>query len=170
MAKVLVTGPESSGKTTLAAALAAHYQVPWNSEFAREYLDGLGRPYVQADLRRILSGQLIGEHLVSSQSPTLSFHDTGAEVVYVWSEVKYGSVDTWIRAEVEAADYDLRLLCRPDIPWVADPLREAADDLERGRLFDRYVGLFQSLGQSFEVIEGEGRLGRALGAVDGLLG
>lgn len=58
MKKVVVIGPESTGKSTLSEQLANHYQTVWVPEFARGYLETLGRAYNQDDLLRIAEGQL----------------------------------------------------------------------------------------------------------------
>ena len=61
MLKIIVTGPESSGKTTLCKALSEHYNLPFTKEFAREYLTDLGKNYLQEDLLEIAKGQLKSE-------------------------------------------------------------------------------------------------------------
>lgn len=154
MLKVLITGPESSGKTKLVQYLARQYQVPWVPEFARTYLSALDRPYTEEDLLLILNGQLRlqGQY----QDYPILFCDTGPEVIWVWSALKFGHVDTYIEQQVEAIHYDLRLLCYPDLDWEPDPLREAADPQERQRIFTTYVELFERIGQPFFVVKGIG--------------
>ena len=61
MHKIIVTGPESSGKTTLCKALSKHFNLPFSKEYAREYLDALDRDYTQEDLLKIAKGQLQAE-------------------------------------------------------------------------------------------------------------
>ena len=73
---ITIVGPESSGKTTLARQLAADLGCPWVPEYAREYLDGLGRTYEEDDLQIIARGQL--EAILSAGSGQSSILPPGA--------------------------------------------------------------------------------------------
>ena len=75
MLKIIVTGPESSGKTTLCKALSKHYKLPFTKEYARKYLADMGKNYLQKDLLEIAKGQLENEHLVTNNQQ-ISLHDT----------------------------------------------------------------------------------------------
>ncbi|MEL7248248.1 MAG: ATP-binding protein [Bacteroidota bacterium] len=169
MLKVLITGPESTGKTRLTQYLARQFQAPWIPEFARAYLNALDRPYEEEDLLRILNGQL---RLQGQQdrSPIL-FCDTGPEVIHVWSQVKYGRVDAYIDQQVRAVHYDLRLLCYPDLAWEPDPLREAPSLAEREQLFADYQALLDQLRLPYTIVQGqgEGREKAALKVVEQLM-
>lgn len=156
MLKVLITGPESSGKTKLAQYLARQFQAPWVPEFARTYLNTLDRQYEEEDLLVILNGQLRLQNQYDRQ-PML-FCDTGPEVIYVWSQVKYNRVDPYILEQVQKVDYDLRLLCYPDLEWEPDPLREAPDPQARIQLFNQYVALFEQTKKPFKVVKGRGNV------------
>ena len=153
MLKVLITGPESSGKTQLSQYLARQFQGPWVPEFARTYLNALDRPYQEEDLLHILNGQLRKQG--QQDESTIVFCDTGPEVIFVWSAVKYGRVDAYIEKQVREVHFDLRLLCYPDLPWEPDPLREAPDDAVRLQLYDAYAALMDRFGFSYTVIQGE---------------
>ncbi len=154
MLKVLITGPESSGKTRLAQYLARQFQVPWVPEFARAYLGALERPYEEEDLLRILNAQLRRQGQYD-QVPIL-FCDTGPEVIRVWSQVKYGRVDDYIDQQVRQVHYDLRLLCYPDLGWEPDPLREAPRAEDREQLFTQYTTLLDQLQLPYTVVRGQG--------------
>lgn len=154
MLKVLITGPESSGKTKLAQFLARQFRSPWVPEFARTYLEALDRPYTEEDLLIILNGQLRLQN--QHDNASLLFCDTGPEVIHVWSEVKFGSVDPYIMEQVLAVKYDLQLLCYPDLDWEPDPLREAPDPTSRRLLFEKYVHLLHKKGQAYHIIRGRG--------------
>ncbi len=141
--KIVVTGPESSGKTMLTAALAAQWMLPWVPEFARYYVAHMGRPYVQRDLSTIYRGQQIWEQWWlehSSGSPVL-LCDTDWTVLRIWEKYGYGALpsvlpvsDAW-----ENAPNTFYLLCTPDFPWQPDPIREHPE--ERWPLFDLYQQL-----------------------------
>lgn len=154
MLKVLITGPESSGKTKLTQYLARQFQSPWVPEFARTYLEALDRPYNAEDLLVILNGQLRLQN--QRDNARLLFCDTGPEVIHVWSEVKFGAVDPYITEQVRKVDYDLRLLCYPDLAWEPDPLREAPDEEHRKELFTKYVELLDHCNKPYHVVRGQG--------------
>jgi nicotinamide riboside kinase len=165
MQKILITGPESSGKSWLSERLASLTpNASWAPEYARFYLNNLGRPYEARDLAAILQGQCLAEDERASARPSYLFCDTGPEVIYIWSEVRFGDTAPAIARELLRRPYDFTLLCYPDIPWAPDPLREAPDPAVRLALFERYRGLLNRLGRSFRVVEGldEARLELAM--------
>lgn len=162
MRKILITGPEATGKSTLTEALANHFAAPWVPEYARTYLRDRAGVYAEADLSHILLGQLRLE-LLNATGDRL-FCDTGPEVIYIWSEFKYGRVADLIERSLRRAHYDLVLLCAPDLPWEPDPLREAPLRATREALFTRYRELLDELDWNYRIISGAGpqRLATAL--------
>jgi NadR type nicotinamide-nucleotide adenylyltransferase len=140
--KIVVIGPESTGKSTLCEQLASKYQTEWIPEYAREYLLNLGRPYDYDDLLIIAKGQLAEEDRMvnSTNKPTL-FIDTDMYVMKVWCEFVFGKCHPFILDEIVKRKYDAYLLCNTDLPWVADELREYPDLLSRDRLYHMYKDL-----------------------------
>ena len=136
MIKVVITGPESSGKTTLATALAAYYQTPWVPEYARTYLNRIGRPYREADLLTIAQGQVQRENKAACPSPPLLLCDTSLLVIKIWSSYRYHRCHPWIEEQLAHRPVDHYLLCRPDLPWQPDPQRENPNN--RDELFELY--------------------------------
>ena len=128
--KIVLTGPESCGKTTLAASLASHYQTDWVPEYARGYLSDLKRDYTEKDILEITKFQLAAELAAMEKVEKFLFCDTSMVVLKVWSEVKYGRHYPLISNNLKNVPADLYLLCRPDIPWTYDPLRENPYDRE----------------------------------------
>jgi NadR type nicotinamide-nucleotide adenylyltransferase len=122
--KIVVIGPESTGKTTLAKQLADHYQTTWVKEYAREFIENLDRDYTENDLLAIAKGQIRAEEALLAKARTVLVCDTDLIVVQIWSEVKYGRCDAWILEQIRVRDYDLYLLCGTDIPWEFDVQRE----------------------------------------------
>lgn len=122
--KVAVVGAESTGKTSLASALATYYQVPWVPEFAREYLEQLGKPYTQQDVEAIAKGQLESEDRLLAKTPTPLICDTNLLVIKIWMDNAYGTTPQWILDEIAYRHYDLYILTDFDIPYEPDPLRE----------------------------------------------
>lgn len=165
MRKIVLTGPESSGKTSLAEALAEHYGAPAVPEYARAYLENLGRPYEEEDLLHIAQGQLAWEEEYAARAGEWLIIDTSMVVLKIWSEYKYGRCHPFILENLHKYQYDLFLLCRPDLPWSFDPLREHPD--QREELFSMYQRELDVLGFPYEVISGQGeeRVQRALAAL-----
>jgi len=136
MKRVAVTGPESTGKTTLAYQLAAYYQTAYVPEFAREYMASLERPYEYADVLYIAEQQLKLEKQYEAAGYEWLFADTDLWVIYIWLMDKFGQVPQWIEAELRQVRYHLHLLTAPDLLWQMDPLREDPERLDN--LFDSY--------------------------------
>lgn len=167
--KIVITGPESSGKTTLAEQLAEVFGTVWVPEFARQYLNDLGRPYVAADLLEIARGQVKLEDEMAAQANGLLFLDTSLEVIKIWSEVRFGKCEPWILKQLQARLPDHYLLCLPDLPWVPDPQRENPDN--RDVLLGIYRRELNSLGVKFTKVSGVGsqRFQNAKNAVEASL-
>ena len=155
MKKVVILGPESTGKSTLTQQLAAHYQTAWCPEFAREYLKENGTDYSFEDLLNIARGQLVLEDNILLQAKNgLYFIDTDMYVMKVWCEVAFNSCHTWILKQIADRNYDLFLLCDTDLPWVKDDLREYPDLAIRRTLFKMYKDLLINQRVKWAVISG----------------
>ena len=155
--KIVIIGPESTGKSTLCEGLAKHFQrayaTDWVPEYAREYLQLHGMAYTYEDLTTIARGQLaledchaaalaqVGPKQGAQRRGGLLFVDTDLYVMKVWSEYVFGRCETWILREIALRKYDGYLLCRTDLPWATDPLREYPDLETRERLFHIYKDL-----------------------------
>lgn len=144
--KIVIIGPESTGKSTLSKALAEHYQTLWCPEYAREYLLQNGTNYGPTDLLTIAKGQLKleDEYIQKVQKETKSsllFVDTDMYVMKVWSEYVFGTCDFFILDTIIKRKYDGYLLCNIDLPWVKDELREYPDEKPRQELFAIYKDL-----------------------------
>ena len=159
MLKIIVTGPESSGKTTLCKEISNQFNIPFTTEYAREYLKTKGVNYNQSDLLEIAKGQFISEGGLNQQ---LSLQDTDLITIKIWSEYKYGNCDNWILDQIEKQKSENRfyLLCRADITWEDDPLRENPDS--RGELFEIYKKELEHLGHNYLIVEGEKRMEKSL--------
>jgi NadR type nicotinamide-nucleotide adenylyltransferase len=168
--RIAITGPESSGKTTLAEALAAYYGTLWVPEYAREYLAALGRPYRFEDIGAIARGQLQREDRYAPWAKRFLFSDTEPIVAKIWSEFKFRRCDPWILTAIESRPYALYLLTDIDLPWEDDPLRE--HPTQRAPLFDLYYRELVARNLPFEVISGsrDNRLRKALGAIEARFG
>ncbi|MFZ1693069.1 MAG: ATP-binding protein [Flavobacteriales bacterium] len=168
MPKIAIVGPESSGKSTLAQELMLRARAWYVSEVAREYIDGLDRPYEESDLLQIARAQAQNEDMIGEEFKGLMVCDTDLITIRIWSEEKYGRCHPWIAEQSEKRHYDLWLLCKPDIPWEPDPQRENPHD--RDRLFEKYVALLEWLEKPYKIISGSrsARVNAALEAIAGL--
>ncbi|TXF88402.1 ATP-binding protein [Neolewinella aurantiaca] len=157
---ILVTGPESSGKTTLARDLAWALDGTYVAEAARDYLEERDGKYSETDLPAIWDRQKKAEDAARASSASFVVCDTGPEVIRIWAEVKYGLCPHDVLEASLNRHYDLILLCRPDLPWEPDPLREARDQQEREDLLERYRKVLAD--RPYQEIYGKARLFRAL--------
>ncbi len=181
MKKIVVIGPESTGKSSLCEELAQHFDTLWCPEFAREYLLTNGKDYQYADLLTIAKGQLAMEdeyvtsvgrlHNKNDNNPSLLFIDTDMYVMKVWCEFVFGKCHAWILDQVVKKKYDLYLLCNVDLPWVQDELREYPDLESRQRLYHIYKDIMINQSTPWIDISGdyEERRLKAITAVEQLL-
>jgi NadR type nicotinamide-nucleotide adenylyltransferase len=189
--KIVVIGPESTGKSTLCEQLAQHYKMQWCPEFAREYLLTNGKNYSFDDLLTIAKGQLAMEDeytaLATSQwsmvndrtwvnphslhttqhSPFL-FIDTDMYVMKVWCEYVFQKCHQFILDQIVSREYDLYLLCNNDLPWTQDELREYPNEVNRIELFHIYKDLLINQNVPWVEISGDDdeRLITAIDAVE----
>jgi nicotinamide riboside kinase len=163
-----LTGPESTGKTTLAEALAAHFGAPLVPEMARGYLAGKSG-YGAEDVLEIARLQVAEEARVLSKADGLVICDTDLLVIRVWWEEKFGELPDALSAGLASLTGRGYLLLSPDLEWQTDPLRENPED--RDRLFLRYEALLTEAAHPHEVVAGTGdaRFSAALWAVSKLL-
>ena len=152
--RIAITGPESSGKTSLARALAERFGTVWTSEYARDYLMGKSGAYAFEDLLEIARGQLRRQDEDAPLAQGFHFCDTDLVALKVWSDYRFGRTDPCILQELHKKRYDLTLLCRPDIPWESDPLRENPHD--RDALFLLFKKELETLHAPFVEIYGIG--------------
>lgn len=171
--RISLTGPEASGKSTLAAQLAAHYGTAFVPEYARQYLTAHGPQYTLADVERIARGQLRHEDAaraaLAPQKPL--FCDTDLLVIKIWLENAFGTCPAWILAALSRPRYALTLLLAPDLPWAPDPLREHPDPAQRWRFYELYLAELQRRSWPFAEISGTyaQRLAQARAAVEATL-
>ena len=179
--KIVIIGPESTGKITLTEQLAAHFNTTACPEYARDYLNTNGSNYTFDDLLTIAKGQLALEEKLEknvsnvkrqdSSSQQLLFIDTDMYVMKVWCEYVFDKCHQYILDEIVSRKYDLYLLCNIDLPWVKDNLREYPDEQPRKELYHIYKDLLVNQQTPWVSISGtyQQRLQTAIVAVDTLL-
>jgi NadR type nicotinamide-nucleotide adenylyltransferase len=169
MKKIVIIGPESTGKSSLCEELAEHYKTAWCPEYARDYLLKNGTAYLYDDLTAIARGQLALEAETAGEAKgSFYFVDTDLYVIKVWYEVAFRHCPTWILKELARRSCDLYLLCNTDLPWAKDSLREYPDLKTRRRLFKMYKDILINSGVPWVEISGtEGqRRYNAIHAID----
>jgi NadR type nicotinamide-nucleotide adenylyltransferase len=172
--RVVLIGPESTGKTRLAGDLATHFGVPWSPEHAREYVQTLDGPLDYADVDAIGRGQKEGEDVVIARAVQfgvpLVVLDTDLVSTVVYSRHYYGRCPEWIEVEARARLGDLYLLHHVDVDWVADG-HQREQPQRREELFERFRATLQDLGGRVCDVQGswDERRRRAIEGVDRLL-
>lgn len=148
---LVVTGPESSGKSTCANLIAQKYALPLVPEYAREYLNEHGSKYSLVDIKNITALQIHAE-AKANEDNGLIICDTDIVTLEIWAIEKFGCSLSIVDDLILKKHY---LLCYPDIPWEPDPLRENPED--RMRLFEQYERYLRILEVPFTVLREEDR-------------
>jgi len=172
MKRVVVTGSECTGKTTLAGDLARQFRTVWVAEYAREYLDHkvatTGLPLDASDVEPIARGQIAAEDRGAALAKGLLVLDTDLVSTAVYARHYYGACPAWIEHAARDRRADLYLLCDIDVPWVADPARDRPH--HREHMHALFVEALDALGAPFVTIRGSwaARRTAATSAVDTL--
>jgi nicotinamide riboside kinase len=129
--RIAILGTASSGKTTLAAALAQRYGTVWVPEYLREFVDTEGRVPVAADQIHIARTQRAREDAAAPLAGKYLFCDTTPLMTAVYSRHYFGGIDSQLAllADAHPRDYAMTLVMAPDIPWVADGLQRENEEV-----------------------------------------
>ncbi len=156
MHRIVVTGPESTGKTELTQILAHKYGTLWIPEYARDYVEKLDRPYTFDDVAAIAKHQIKQEEIYASKVGSgILFFDTWLIITKVWFDLVYGKCPEWVSDHIRTSRIDLFLVCDTDLPWIADPVRENGGE-KREQLLKLYCDEIRSFGFSYEIVHGFG--------------
>jgi len=172
--KVVLFGPESSGKTTLSKKLARHYNSVWVPEYAREYLQNKWnnerKTCEPEDLVPIAEGQMRLENELSQKANTVLICDTDLLETMVYSQAYYvGSCDPVLEKFALKNTYDLYFLTYIDTPWTADDLRDKP--LERQRMFKAFENALIKNNKPYVLLKGsrKERLQNAIAHIDKII-
>jgi NadR type nicotinamide-nucleotide adenylyltransferase len=165
--RICLTGPESTGKSELAAILARELGAPVSPEYAREYVETHGTDLTADDVEPIARGEMANLERVSGDLVLL---DTDLLSTVVYARHYYGACPAWIEDEARRRLADLYLLMGTDVAWQADPARDNSAD-EREDLFDAFRATLDEFGARWVLISGTGeaRAAAALAALDGVI-
>ena len=152
--KLALVGPESTGKTELAQALARELGTVWVPEFAREYAETHGSDLTAADVEPIARGQIANEDRLAPRASGVLILDTDLISTVVYARHYYGSCPSWIEDEARTRRADLYLLLDTDVPWKDDAARSGGGD-GREDLFDAFRAALDEYETRWEIVSGE---------------
>ena len=152
--RVVLTGPECSGKTTLAALLAARFDAPWVPEAARRYVETTPGPLSASTVEPIARLAMRLEEDALRAAPPLLFFDTDLVSTVVYARHYYGRCPAWIESEARARRADLYLLGEPDLPWIPDGVRDRP--MRREELFGAFRLALDEIGAQVVMLRGIG--------------
>jgi len=155
--RIVLSGPESSGKSTLATMLATRFHIPMAVEYARSHLEAC-RPYPlnPDELTELARHHLVWQRQQVPEESPCGIYDTDMLNYWVWADTAFGRVPEEIAEWFDAERHHIHLLCRADLPWRADPLREFPDLAQRQDLFRRHREELDRRKIRYFVIDGVG--------------
>lgn len=154
--KIVITGAESTGKTTLAKQLAECYKTIWLPEYARSYVEKLDRPYNYNDVIHITKKQIELENVFLKETKQLLFVDTSLIILKIWFNEVYNKTPDWLEKEIIKSKANLYFFCKPDIEWQYDSVRENGGE-RRIYLSEQYRKELEFYKFNYVEIEGKGK-------------
>lgn len=174
LVKIVLFGPESTGKTTLSIQLAKHYNTVWVEEYARPYLQKVWnqerRTCEPKDIMPIAYGQMALENRLAKRADRVLICDTDLLETKVYSEEYYGGfVDPLLQEGASNSQYDLYLLTYIDTPWEADDLRDRPE--QREEMFNAFQKALDDNNRPYILLKGDKdvRLKTAVEAIDKII-
>lgn len=166
VARVAILGAESTGKSTLAEALASHYGTLWVPEYLREFVETNGRVPREEDQYFIALEQRAREDAAAAQAERLLICDTTPLMTAVYSQQYWGRVDAQLAALAASHEYAVTLVCAPDLPWQADGLMRDSDEVRQAE-HRKVIDALEQRRIAFALIRGgrEQRLRQAQGVL-----
>lgn len=171
MQRIVITGAECTGKSTLAQALSGYYGEPWTPEFVRIYVERVQRELQAEDLPEIFAGQQALEDAALENADRCLFHDTNLLSSLLYASHYFGHRQDAEQARFLEREYTLYLLCSPrGIDWTADPGQRDSPEA-RDTLQEKFKASLDILELPYIELHGDlsARMSRAVRAVDALL-
>ena len=152
---IVITGAESTGKSTLTEALANYFNVPFIPEIAREYVESLNEKYNYHDVENIARKQVEQLNQLKNTNHPFIFVDTWLIITKIWFEVVFNKTPDWFASEIQHTKINLFLVCDTDLPWVSDPVRENGGE-QRIILHNKYIENIRKYNYKYKVVSGNG--------------
>lgn len=153
--KIILTGAESTGKSSLAKQLALFYHTVYMPEYARTYIENLNRDYNYEDLVHIAKMQIQFEQVFLFKANKFLFIDTGLIITKVWFQEVFHKYPSWLDEAIFKSLPNLYLVCDIDLPWKEDRVRENGTLEKRKYLMDRYIGEIKKYPVKYEIVSGQ---------------
>jgi nicotinamide riboside kinase len=165
--RVVLTGAECTGKSSLTRALAKRLGEPFSSEYVREHVESIDRPLEAIDLDPIARGQLRGEDIAHAQAERFVLHDTNLLSSILYADHYFGVTIPWVNEVFLRRSYDHYFLCLPDFPWEADP-GQRVDPKERDNLHICFKDILQRYQIPYSELDGslEARISKVCEALN----
>lgn len=151
---IVITGAESTGKSTLTESLAHHFNVPYIPEIARKIVENLNREYNYSDVENIAKKQIDQLNVLKYSNHPFIFVDTWLIITKIWFEVVFNKVPSWLENEIQNTNIDLFLVCDVDLPWQPDPVRENGG-ASRLILHKKYLESLKNYNFEHKIISGK---------------
>lgn len=164
---IVITGAESTGKSTLTEALANHFNAPFIPEIAREYIENLSDKYNYNDIENIARKQVEQLNKLRKSNHPYIFIDTWLIITKIWFEVVFNKIPDWFEPEILKTKIDLFLICATDLPWIPDPVRENGGE-QRIVLQNKYIQNIKNYNYKYKIVRGKDneRFHNALSCLD----
>ena len=156
--RIIITGAESTGKSTLAKQLADYYQTVYMPEYARTYIESLNRKYTYEDVEHIAEMQIKAEQAFLLKANNILFIDTGLIVTKIWFQEVFHKYPEWLDEAILETLPDFYLICNIDLPWKKDPVRENGTRERREYLMNRYIEEIKKYRVDYAIVSGTGNL------------
>lgn len=150
---IVITGAESTGKSTLTEKLASNFNVPFIPEIAREFIENLGRKYNYTDVENIAKLQVEQFRKIKNTESEFIFLDTWLIVTKIWFEFVFNKTPGWLVPELINTKIDLFLVCDIDLPWIADSVRENGGE-NRKILQNKYIENITMYNFNYKIVSG----------------
>ncbi|MBM3907457.1 MAG: ATP-binding protein [Gemmatimonadetes bacterium] len=154
--RVVVTGSECTGKTTLARELADALDAPWAPEAARAYAEARGGTLSAADVEPIARATQAALEAAAAGAPPVLVADTDLVSTLVYARAYYGACPAWIETACRASLAELYLLCAPDLPWIPDGVRDRPAEADRHAMHAAFADTLLALGARVALVSGRG--------------
>ena len=165
-ARIAILGAESTGKSSLAQALAERHRTVWVPEYLREFVDTRARVPFESDQFGIARTQREREDAAAAEASRYLFCDTTPLMTAIYSQVYWGRVDVQLAALVKQHDYALTLVTAPDSPWIPDGLQRESEAV-RQTVHQEVLRVLAERGITHTLVEGS--LAERMAQLDRLL-